>query len=245
MTKNKYMEEQNQQIQPNIPEPNTQPEIPQEPKLPTWMIVLITVLTIAVIGGAGYVVYQYYSISEPEPIACTLEAKVCPDGSSVGRTGLNCEFAECPEVVEETVDWQTYKNKEYGFEVKYPNNWQIKELNNKQILFIDEEKTTKMGLSGILRIEILEDVNTKDIIEWLNNMFYKGAEQEIIPIYKDFVIDGMPAVRFSTPELPGCDDEVVSFKNNNAFLIYKFGDTCDYFSVDLYNQILSTFKFKE
>jgi hypothetical protein len=28
--------------------------------------------------------------------ACTEEAKVCPDGSSVGRTGANCEFAECP-----------------------------------------------------------------------------------------------------------------------------------------------------
>ncbi len=32
------------------------------------------------------------------PIACTLDAKVCPDGSAVGRTGPNCEFAECPEV---------------------------------------------------------------------------------------------------------------------------------------------------
>lgn len=29
--------------------------------------------------------------------ACTLEAKVCPDGSVVGRTGPTCEFAACPE----------------------------------------------------------------------------------------------------------------------------------------------------
>ena len=28
--------------------------------------------------------------------ACTQEAKVCPDGSAVGRTGPNCEFAPCP-----------------------------------------------------------------------------------------------------------------------------------------------------
>lgn len=27
---------------------------------------------------------------------CTMEAKVCPDGSAVGRTGPNCEFASCP-----------------------------------------------------------------------------------------------------------------------------------------------------
>jgi hypothetical protein len=30
------------------------------------------------------------------PIACTMEAKVCPDGSYVSRTGPNCEFAPCP-----------------------------------------------------------------------------------------------------------------------------------------------------
>ena len=34
----------------------------------------------------------------PTPIskACTMEAKICPDGSSVGRTGPNCEFSPCP-----------------------------------------------------------------------------------------------------------------------------------------------------
>ena len=29
-------------------------------------------------------------------VACTDEAKLCPDGSAVGRTGPNCEFTECP-----------------------------------------------------------------------------------------------------------------------------------------------------
>jgi hypothetical protein len=31
------------------------------------------------------------------PIACTQEAKICSDGSAVGRTGPNCEFAKCPD----------------------------------------------------------------------------------------------------------------------------------------------------
>lgn len=30
------------------------------------------------------------------PVACTMEAKLCPDGTYVGRTGPNCEFAACP-----------------------------------------------------------------------------------------------------------------------------------------------------
>jgi len=43
--------------------------------------------------------YQCQNIPRPgwnQPVACTEEAKVCPDGSAVGRTGPNCEFAPCP-----------------------------------------------------------------------------------------------------------------------------------------------------
>ncbi|MEP7162836.1 MAG: Gmad2 immunoglobulin-like domain-containing protein [Candidatus Moraniibacteriota bacterium] len=31
-----------------------------------------------------------------EEVGCTMEAKLCPDGSSVGRSGPKCEFAPCP-----------------------------------------------------------------------------------------------------------------------------------------------------
>jgi len=31
-----------------------------------------------------------------QPVACTMDAKQCPDGSYVGRTGPKCEFAMCP-----------------------------------------------------------------------------------------------------------------------------------------------------
>lgn len=33
---------------------------------------------------------------EEQPVACTMDAKLCPDGSAVGRQGPNCEFAPCP-----------------------------------------------------------------------------------------------------------------------------------------------------
>lgn len=36
------------------------------------------------------------SASTSEPIACTMEAMLCPDGSYVGRSGPRCEFAPCP-----------------------------------------------------------------------------------------------------------------------------------------------------
>lgn len=30
--------------------------------------------------------------------ACTMDALMCPDGSAVGRTGLECEFSSCPNL---------------------------------------------------------------------------------------------------------------------------------------------------
>ncbi len=33
---------------------------------------------------------------QPQPVACTQEAKQCPDGSYVGRTGPQCQFSACP-----------------------------------------------------------------------------------------------------------------------------------------------------
>lgn len=41
--------------------------------------------------------YALQVMGPVEPVACTQEAKLCPDGSYVGRSGPNCEFARCGE----------------------------------------------------------------------------------------------------------------------------------------------------
>jgi hypothetical protein len=42
--------------------------------------------------------FVFGCLESPEPAACTAEAKLCPDGSYVGRVPPDCEFAPCPEV---------------------------------------------------------------------------------------------------------------------------------------------------
>ena len=54
--------------------------------------IILTVLVFILVGA----MYSYVSKNKPVQKACTLEAKICPDGSSVGRTGPNCDFAACP-----------------------------------------------------------------------------------------------------------------------------------------------------
>ncbi len=89
-------------------------------------IPILAILIVAVIAvGGGYWVYQEvggdvdfnlppielsndegnFTTPSPkpftptQPVACTMEAKICPDGSAVGRTGPKCEFAACPNNV--------------------------------------------------------------------------------------------------------------------------------------------------
>ena len=81
---------------------------------------LVAIIVIAV-AALLYVVVT--TKSKEEGRACTEEAKLCPDGSAVGRTGPNCEFAACPQISDETAGWKTYRNEEYGFEFKYPENF--------------------------------------------------------------------------------------------------------------------------
>jgi hypothetical protein len=56
-----------------------------------FLFLLLFVLTLTLSGCA-------LPWQAPKQVACTMEAKLCPDGSSVGRTGLNCEFGDCPQL---------------------------------------------------------------------------------------------------------------------------------------------------
>src|SRR3990167_669712 len=61
------------------------------------MRTLFPLLIVIVLIAAGAIAYQLYvSGDSGEPVACTMEAKLCPDGISVGRVGPRCEFAPCP-----------------------------------------------------------------------------------------------------------------------------------------------------
>jgi hypothetical protein len=44
---------------------------------------------------------------------CTLEMSVCPDGSRVGRAGPRCEFARCPQMLNEMISPDLMQNQKY------------------------------------------------------------------------------------------------------------------------------------
>ena len=57
------------------------------------------IVLILVVGIGGFLyrnILERNAIPQPNATACTMDAKLCPDGQAVGRTGPSCEFAPCP-----------------------------------------------------------------------------------------------------------------------------------------------------
>lgn len=68
----------------------------------TNLNIILVVIVLLIAGSLLFVEMKQGNINSvqnnpPEQIACTLEAKICPDGSSVGRHGPNCDFDPCPQ----------------------------------------------------------------------------------------------------------------------------------------------------
>lgn len=105
-------------------------------------IIVLCVAVVVVIGGAWLYTNQGNDTGG-DTIACPADAKICPDGTAVGRTGPNCEFAACPgeevnqpdgaeqeeqvEGSEQTAAWTTYTNGEWKFSFEYPTNYTLTE----------------------------------------------------------------------------------------------------------------------
>ena len=84
----------------------------------------ILIILLIALGIGGYLYFTSYSnnykIVPPQQVACTMDAKLCPDGSSVGRTGPKCEFVPCPtHKTDESTNWKTYSGTSLKYSVSY------------------------------------------------------------------------------------------------------------------------------
>lgn len=72
--------------------PPIKPQSVKKPFLSKTIIAVFIIVIIFILLPAG----TYLFFNSNRKTACTTEAKICPDGSSVGRIGPKCEFAKCP-----------------------------------------------------------------------------------------------------------------------------------------------------
>ncbi len=202
------------------------------------ILIIVGVLAAASIGA----IYYHKIQKENQPKACTMEAKLCPDGSSVGRTGSNCEFAECPEIKpDETTGWQTYRNEEYGFEIKFPKDWYWKHFGK-----IDERN---LDISEIGR-NIVSNLGDGDISITVESLLLKNGftsksveiEHEL-PNFQSKIItvNGKTAIEYTArtnKDIKG----IVILSNPESKIVYNI-TTKGEENFIFFDQILSTFKF--
>jgi hypothetical protein len=65
-------------------------------KLVKLLFLLVSVVLIYLSFWLGIRVSKQDFPKKEEGIACTMEVKICPDGTAVGRQPPTCEFAPCP-----------------------------------------------------------------------------------------------------------------------------------------------------
>ena len=128
-----------------------------------WKYILI-LLILAVLVGGGILVWvekqevpsiELFEIKKPEKIV-----------------------KEEPRPENETANWKTYRNEEYGFEIKYPEDWDwtiIKEVPNYPIMFGPEDIIAKVR-------ESLQNIeNDKDLTLWITVYDKMLFERGILP----------------------------------------------------------------
>lgn len=123
------------------------------------MVVAIIASFGAVLGVAGYLAKNKQTINQ-EP-----EVSVAPKSETANQ------------IIDETADWKTYRNEEYGFEVKYPKSLILSQNNNyngsnnqmldKVLLKLNENSDNFITIN---RFEIGEGQTFEDVIaenSWL------------------------------------------------------------------------------
>src|SRR3989338_7227474 len=101
------------------------------------LVGIIIIVIVAVILFGGVFAYQYFTKSQ-NPISNAQPNPNSQDASvPAGNTETNSSPAQNQQATE---GWKTYRNDEYGFEFRYPSNFNIDEKNENGITLSDYER---------------------------------------------------------------------------------------------------------
>ena len=203
--------------QPITPTPPVFTQTPVEPepvkKSYSWLIVVIIIFLLA---GSSVLAYKYYQLKQ--------QVTQTPTKTSPSST----PFPETPPA-NPMANWKTYTSTEFGFQIKYPDNWSIKEDKSLQGLALITVTIGAPSQNALLDI-------------WIRNGTWSQVEGELKAKSTKTVINGIEGLAE-----PAGDGKVYTFpaKKNDQIIQIVYGSSSDSSSdeIKILDQILSTFKF--
>lgn len=90
-------------------------------------IALLVLVILVALTALAWLRFATPNSAQPgEQVACTMDARICPDGSAVSRVPPACEFAACPEAPPAEVVWQSASDPSQGITFRYPAPFETK-----------------------------------------------------------------------------------------------------------------------
>lgn len=212
--------------------------------------VIPALVVVIIVSAVGYFVFL-------RKAAPTAQQTLAPTPTQAPATQQPTPATQTPSG--EITNWKTYRNEKSGFEIKYPANWFNQECDFRNVGFSpDSIKFPKCGTEGFYPLSlVIYPYATKQEAE---NSFSRVSD--VISSSRNNVsktevkFAGASAIKITGVEtrgeltelgynpLAGTRTTVILFLHGTDFYqIYYYGEFYKISSEEIFNHILSTFKF--
>lgn len=150
---------------------------------------------------------------------------------------------------DETIGWKTYRNEEYGFEVRYPENWFVYDNETppcaggiRGFVFINKNELSDCFFADTLPADFY--IYVSEIPEEPWGPLPRSTEYNTYTSYEIAGEEGVMNIRTEKSEGPRRKDTLIYVNHEGKQYVLSFPNT-DFEGTHeaVYDQILSTFKF--
>jgi len=217
---------------------------------------------------ACYFMMSLYGNPEKEKYCFPISFSIPKEGLKKARCKriLNQILSTFKFIEDKTANWKTYRNEEYGFEIKYPSNFFVESEGfqpQEPVVFIvsfaDEQWKNKGVHNPAVYIYVIK--TTLSSQEWLEengtpiSVFCGGPEEPCpkksylyygVSNVKEVNINNTPVLQFQHYGVSGSNKSTLFKKEpDTLYKIDAHSSGIGIFPQDIYDQMLSTFRFLE